>query len=228
MLRLPKALRDLRYRIFYGLLLSRRFELATLGDTSYGVQWTICPKMLDAKSVVYSGGVGEDISFEHALVKSFGCKIMLYDPSPTGVQTMARPENQIPQFRFSQCGIAGRDGTLRMAPPKPGDISWSAQYDGSATLEVPCKSIHTLMQQNGHTSIDLLKLDIEGCEYEVIDEILRQGIKVRQLCADFDYGYVPGVRRSQAIRAMLKLRAHGYTLVSQAGANHTFISRASI
>jgi hypothetical protein len=36
-----------------------------------------------------------------------------------------------------------------MAPPQPGDISWSAQSDGSATLEVPCKSIRTLMQQNG-------------------------------------------------------------------------------
>lgn len=210
------------------MLLSRRFVLATLGDTSYGVQWTICPKLLDPNSVVYSGGVGKDISFEHALVKRFGCKIMLYDPSPTGVNTMARPENQITQFRFFQFGIAGRDGTLKMAPPKPGDISWSAQSDGTATLEVPCKSIHSLMQQNGHTHIDLLKLDIEGCEYEVIDEILRGKIKVRQLCADFDYGYVRGVRRSQAIRAMLKLIAHGYMLVSQDGANHTFISRASI
>jgi len=228
MIRLPKPFRNLRYRIFYGLLLSRRFELATLGDTSYGVQWTIAPKFLDAKSVIYSGGVGEDISFEHALVKRFGCKIYLYDPSPTGVKTMARSENQIPQLHYSQCGIAGRDGTLKMAPPQPGDISWSAQTDSSATLEVPCRRIQTLMQQNGHSHIDLLKLDIEGCEYEVIDEILKRRIPVRQLCADFDYGYVQGVRRSQAIGAMLKLAVHRYKLVSQDGANHTFISSAAI
>ncbi|MCU0783287.1 MAG: FkbM family methyltransferase [Verrucomicrobia bacterium] len=216
----------LRFKVFYGLLMSRGYELATLGDQSYGVQWTICPKLLNANSVVYSGGVGEDISFEHALVQRFGCKVVLCDPSPTGIKTMALPQNQLPQFQFLPVGLAARSGSIKMASPKPGDFSWSAQADGTATTEFPCMDVVSLMGENGYKHIDLLKLDIEGCEYEIIDDILERKVKVRQLCADFDYGYVRGVRRSQAIRAMLKLRANGYRLVSHEAANHTFISEA--
>jgi FkbM family methyltransferase len=225
---LPQKIRLLRFRIFYGLLRKRGYELATLGDQSYGVQWTICPKLLNANSVVYSGGVGEDISFEHALVQRFGCKVVLCDPSPTGIKTMALPQNQVPQIQFLPVGLAARSGTIKMAPPEPGEISWSAQTDGSATKEFPCTDLASLMERQGHKHIDLLKLDIEGCEYEVIDDILRGRIRVRQLCADFDYGYVRGVRRSQAIRAMLKLALHGYRLVSHEAANHTFISKAAL
>jgi len=220
---MPKFLRDFRYRVFYGLLLSRKFNLVTLGDQSYGVQWTICPTGLGANSVVYSGGVGEDISFEHALLKNFGCNIVLVDPSPTGLKTMQRPENQIPQLRFSPVALAARSGRLKMAPPSEGGISWFAGNDQPGMIEVECTDLQSLMQKNGHTHIDLLKLDIEGCEYEVIDNLLERRIPVRQICADFDYGYVPGARRSQAIRAMLKLAARGYKLVSQEGANHTFV-----
>ena len=53
MLKLPKVLRDLRYRVFHGSLLKCGYELSTLGDRSYGVQWTICPCGLNANSVVY-------------------------------------------------------------------------------------------------------------------------------------------------------------------------------
>jgi FkbM family methyltransferase len=220
---LSKTLRHLRYKVFYGLLLNRRFSLVTLGDQSYGVQWTLCPAGLNHNSVVYSGGVGEDISFEHALAKNYGCNVVLLDPSPTGLKTMARPENQIPQFRFLPLALAARSGKLKLAPPPEGGISWSAWNEGAQTLEVECTDLQSLMQKNGHTHIDLLKLDIEGCEYEVIDDLLKRRIPVRQICADFDYGYVPGVRRSQAIRSILKLIARGYKLVFQEGCNHTFV-----
>src|SRR6266496_4162159 len=79
----PKDTR-FRRRLFYVRhLLKRAFlirgnsDLCTLGDTSTGCSWTFCPRGLAPDSVVYSGGVGNDISFEHALVKTFGCTINL-------------------------------------------------------------------------------------------------------------------------------------------------------
>src|SRR5216117_15515 len=95
-----RFLKDLRYRLFYGLLLCRRYPLLELGNRATGCSWRFCPNGLTAESIVYSGGVGRDITFEHALVQRFGCSVVLFDPSPTGLQTMSRPENQIPQFRF--------------------------------------------------------------------------------------------------------------------------------
>jgi FkbM family methyltransferase len=221
---LPKKLRDFRHRCFYNLLESRADGLKTLGDQSRGVQWTILPTLLNAKSIVYSGGVGDDISFEHALVKEVGCDIVLLDPSPVGMKTMALPENKLPHFRFLPLALADHSGRLKLAHHPDNAESWyTCDGDTAATFEIPCADLHSLMQQNGHTHIDLLKLDIEGSEYAVIDDFLRRRIPVRQVCADFDFGYTPGIRRSQAIRAILKLVTGGYKLVCHEHANHTFI-----
>src|SRR5262245_705576 len=121
---LPRYLRTLRYRLFYGLLMKRGVELVTLGDESRGIQWTICPIGLSARSIVYSGGVGTDISFEHALVQRFGCEVVLLDPSPMGLKTMALGENNISQFHFLPLALAGRAGSIKAGRHPDDPASW--------------------------------------------------------------------------------------------------------
>jgi hypothetical protein len=41
------------------------------------------------------------------------------------------------------------------------------------------------MQQCGHKHIDLLKIDIEGAEYQVIENMLQDQIFPRILCIEF-------------------------------------------
>lgn len=220
-----RQLKDLRYRIFYAVLL-RRARLVTLGEPSTGGAWRFCPDGLDARSVIYSGGVGRDVTFEHELVKKFGGNVVLFDPSPTGLETMALPENQIPQFRFHPVGLAGKCGTLKFAPPQnAAEGSWFTQAGGVETIEVPCVDLATLMARNGHERIDLLKIDIEGAEYEVLDDMLARRLPVRQVLVEFHHLNLPGIRRSQTIRAILKMLAAGYQLLDQEGGNHTFRHR---
>jgi len=222
-----KRFKDLRYRIFYGALLRRGYEVITLCAPGSICPWNICPTGLKSSSVVYGGGIGSDISFEHELVKKFGCQIVLFDPSPTGRKTMELPENKIPNFHYFPMALADHVGTIKMSPPvdEQGD-SWFAQSGGTQSIEVPCTDLQSLMARNGHNHIDLLKLDIEGSEYEVIKDILSKKIPIRQICVEYHHGIVPGVRRSQTISSMLSLIRAGYKLIDQAGANHTFIRPA--
>lgn len=223
---LSRKLKDLRYRIFYRLLL-RPAELTTLCAPGSTCPWTICPTWLNEKSVVYSGGVGNDISFEHELVRRFRCTVVLCDPSPTGLRTMSQPENQIPQFQFLPLALAGRRGRLKLAPPlNPQEGSWFANRNEKEGVEVACTDLETLMREHGHEHIDLLKLDIEGCEYEVIDHLLERRLPVHQLCVEFHHQLLPGFRRGQTIRAIFRLLARGYSLINITAANHTFIRRA--
>ena len=137
---------------------------------------------------------------------------------------MTLPENQLPQFHYVPMGLAGHAGQLNLSPlADPTEDSWVAGRGDSASLAVPCTNLESLMQQNGHVHIDLLKLDIEGCEYEVIDDLLMRRLQVRQLAVEFHHGVLPGFRRSQTIRSMLRLIGRGYRLVNQTGANHTFV-----
>jgi FkbM family methyltransferase len=221
---LIRKFKDLRYHLFYGVLLRRNYKLLTLGNRDNECCWNFYPDNLNAKSVVYSGGVGRDITFEHELVAKFGCSVVLLDPSPTGCETMSLPANQIPQFKFIPVGLAGSCKTLKLAPPKyPGEGSWFKSDGGGNTIEVPCEDLVTLMQKNGHSQIDLLKIDIEGAEYEVLYDLLKRRLPVKQVLVEFHHGILPGIKRRESVLAILKMITNGYKLLDQCGSNHSFL-----
>lgn len=219
-----RQFKNLRYRLFYRLLPQKRVPLIESGDPANLCSWRFCPAGLDARSVIYSAGLGYDISFEHGLVQKFGCSIVMCDPSPSGLTTMALPENKIPQFKFHPLALADRCGTLNFAPPKRAiEGSWFTTKDSAGSLEVPSIDLQTLMQRNGHTRIDLLKIDIEGSEYAVLDDLLARRLPVRQILVEFHHGNLPGIRRSHTIRTILKLTAAGYRLICHKGGDHSFL-----
>jgi len=213
----------LRYLALQASVVRRGYPLRTLGNEQIGCGWTFCPDGLGPQSVVYSGGVGKDISFEHALVTNFSCSVILLDPSPTGIATMNLPENQNPRFNFVPVGLAGRSCTLRLVPPlSEQEGSWFSHVE-KGSFEAPCLDLGTLMKQDHHSFIDLLKLDIEGSEYGVLDNILDARIPVRQILVEFHHGLLPGIRRSQSFRAGFRLLSKGYKLIAIVGSAYTFI-----
>ena len=218
-----RRLKDLRYGIFFGLLKSRASGLRTLGTDC---AWTIQPDGLGPDSVIYSAGVGRHISFEKALVREYGCRVILLDPSPTGRDTMRQPENLAAQLHFLPVGLAAMSGCQAFAlPENPDEGSFRRAEPGCGDASFPCETLRDVMERFGHTHIDLLKMDIEGFEYEVIDEILAERIPVRQLCVE--YHHWMGTARSRTIAAVLKLRWAGFRLVHIHGWDHTYVRQGS-
>jgi hypothetical protein len=80
------------------------------------------------------------------------------------------------------------------------------------------RRLSTLMRELGHDAVDVLKLDIEGGEYEVLDDLLRERLPVRQLLVEFHHNFpaIPFARTEAALRA---LKGAGYELfhVSERG-----------
>ena len=66
------------------------------------------------------------------------------------------------------------------------------------------------MKDLGHTSLDVIKMDIEGAEYEVLDTIIEDKIDIGVLCVEFHHSR-PFMKIIQSIR---NLMASGYSLVS--------------
>jgi FkbM family methyltransferase len=215
----------LRRFIIDSLFLRRGFSLKNWGDKGSGCEWTFCPDGLGPNSIVYSGGVGKNISFEHELVRNFNCTVHLLDPSPTGVATMQLEENRVPQLHFYPVALAGSRGTLRLSPPvSVEEGSWYLNNQ-SGTIEVSCTDLATLLKENNHPHVDLLKLDIEGAEFAVIGQIVRQKIPVKQIVVEF-HAFLPGIRLTDAIRALLALWSRGYKLIAHVENNYTFLRAA--
>jgi hypothetical protein len=54
-----------------------------------------CSRCIDVSTlrwsnIVVSAGAGLDVSFEEELVEKFQAKLLIFDPSPTGIQTCQR------------------------------------------------------------------------------------------------------------------------------------------
>ena len=217
-------LKDLRFALFYRLLLRRGVPLATLGAEC---QWTLTAPGLGPASRVLCAGAGHDISFEKTLIENYGCHVVLLDPSPTGIATVARAALPAESLTFLPVALADTDGELAFQEPADAEEGsfLSARAGGVATRRFPCKSLPTLMAEHNWPQIDLLKIDIEGAEYGVLRQIVERQLSVRQICVEFHHGPGFGRGAGETVRAILALRRAGYDLIHRVYWDHTFLRR---
>ena len=169
-----------------GLGVEQRAGLERLGSEYGG--YVVPVGLVDPSWVCYSCGLGEDASFDLALIERFGCVVHSFDPTPRAAEYGAEVARRHEKFRFFAYGVAGRDETrLFHAPRDPAHVSHSFDdlQGGGASFEATCRSLPSLQAELGHTRLDLLKLDIEGAEYEVFGSMLAHGLRPQVICVEF-------------------------------------------
>jgi FkbM family methyltransferase len=126
--------------------------------------------------LVYSFGVGEDISWDLAMIERFGVTVHAFDPTPRSIAWVRR--QRLPAgFVFHEYGVADFDGAARFFPPRnPAWVSHTLLADrrepSPASIEMPVRRLGTIMAGLGHERVDLIKMDIEGAEYAVVGDML--------------------------------------------------------
>jgi FkbM family methyltransferase len=162
-------------------------------------------------AIVYSLGIGEDISFDLSLIEKFGADVEAFDPTPKVKDWLAR--QTLPQsFHFHPVGIAGREGAITFYLPAHEEwvshsICPARQYHRQS-VRLPVTRLRDAMQRNGHSRIDLLKMDIEGAEYAVIEEIVSERIPIGQLLVEFHHR-LTSVGTGKTRKALALLERHG-------------------
>ena len=188
-------------------------------------RWCVCPTRFTPQSIVYSFGVGEEISFDLELIRQFGVRVHAFDPTPRSIQwvrTQAAPA----EFVFHEYGVADIDGTCQFAPPEnPTHVSHSVvrKNDSRHAIPAPVHRLTTIMERLGHDHIDVLKMDIEGAEYGVIADLLSCNIRVDQLLVEFHHRW-PEVGVQKTKQAIHELNRAGYRIfyISPTGEEYSF------
>ena len=154
-------------------------------------RWTFCPSNITENSIVYSFGIGEDISFDLTLISNFKVCIHAFDPTPKAIQWIGRQE--LPEkFNVNYFGIADYDGIASFAPPEdPNYVSYSCHPNSERSkgiIKAKVYRLKTIMEILNHSRIDILKMDIEGSEYSVIEDIVKSDLDIRQILVEFHHG----------------------------------------
>ena len=157
-----------------------------------------------------------------ALIDTFGCEVFAFDPTPKAVQFVHENARNVRRYHFNDVGLWSENRRMRFYEPRnPNHVSHSiVNLQGTSRFfEAQCRRLSSLMADLNHDKLDLLKLDIEGAEYEVLESILEDQVKTRILCVEFDQP----TSILKVGRTLRKLTRTGYTLVSVDGWNCTFV-----
>ncbi len=200
--------------------MSKRVSTVLLGQAD---QWAIPENALKDNSFIVSAGVGTSITFEKDIISRYNSQIILLDPSPTGVKTM----NDLRDRRnidFMEIGLAAKSGPVCFGLP---DLADEGSYRKGSTrdgIQFDCISLADLMKQRGQLSIDLLKIDVEGFEYEILDSLIKEGLKVKTICVEIHHNRVISINKTifSAYFLMLRLFFKGYKVVYNKNMDFTF------
>jgi len=160
------------------------FEL--LG-TQYG-GWFVDLGLVPENSTVISAGVGEDISFDLELIKNKSCNIVGVDPTEKSARYIRKNPND--NFKFIQKALySNSNQKIKMYKNQnPEWVSESVTTTHNMVSDWDCydaitTNVEDLLKE--YNNVSILKMDIEGSEYEVLNNL--KELSIPQLCVEFHY-----------------------------------------
>ncbi len=203
-----------RRRVFEYRL--RRTQLVSAGPlvhlgSDYG-GWYIPEGVVDASWTCYCVGAGSDVSFDLELIKRYGARVRSFDPFEVLVDMAKREAGDDPRFSVHAVAVAPEDGPVIMYGRQDlehGSVSAVNLYGVETSFERPGRSLPSLMRELGDERLELLKLDVEGIEYDLLPRLDLAGMGVQVLCVELHHNR--SVREARALLA--SLQAGGYEVV---------------
>ncbi|NBR71920.1 MAG: FkbM family methyltransferase, partial [Proteobacteria bacterium] len=168
--------------------------------------WVISAERLPEDPLVYSLGLAENLSFDLGMIQQHGAVVHGFDPTTESQRFIAK--SHLPAgFHFHPLAVAGHDGQLDLYER----MGKGGRRKGASFLKSSCKKISTLVQELGHSRIDILKIDVEGSEYPILEDVCSKQVPVSQIAVEFHHRFEE-VGLSATLHAHRRLLKHGYQL----------------
>lgn len=136
------------------------FHLSNYTQASSGV--VVATVLQGPDCVIYSFGSNGDVTFEEALVglTNAQCQVHVFDFTLS--PDLAQKVRSVNGVTLHEYGIGAED--KHVVEPY--------QFGAWAVNEYDIKCLSTIMTELGHSWIDVLKMDVEGAEYDVLNAVM--------------------------------------------------------
>lgn len=165
------------------------------GDETFRLEYP-----LTAKSVVFDLG-GYHGDFAAAIHQKYGSKVYVFEPVPEFYKKCVTRFQGNPQIICLNYGLSSSDGLLDIGMAENAS-SFASPHAKGSVQRVRVRSIVECIRELGIEKIDLIKINIEGGEFDVIPAIIESGDinKVSYLQIQFHNFVDQAVLRREQIR----------------------------
>ncbi len=166
---------------------------------------------LETDAVVIDAGayVGEWVA---QIADRYGCTVYAFEPGPGFFTQLEAAVGDRPHVHLFDHGLGAEDTRSRLALDGPGSSIYAdvapragGRAGSMGEVDVEIRDVATALDRLGLERIDLLKLNIEGAEYDVIERLVQTGWlpRIDQILVQFHEWHPHAHRRRRAIRAAL-------------------------
>jgi FkbM family methyltransferase len=128
---------------------------------------------LDERSVVLDVG-GYEGQWASDIFAMYRCRIHVFEPVASHAAKIARRFERNPLITVHAFGLAREDGSARISLADDQSSVLDTRQSG-ASEEVRMVGIGSFAESEGLTHIDLMKINIEGGEYDLLEHLLDSG-----------------------------------------------------
>lgn len=179
----------------YRVITKRYEEDIPLVDSQfqpYGNYFLYKPIKIKSNSVVYSLGVLNDTSFDKAIADEAGCQVHLFDPSIIATRHIKAMANK--NFIFQEVAVWNKPSSMTFYTPTYGGSPSMVFDHPGRQFEANCKTLPMLMNEYGHSSINVIKLDVEGAAPTILHHMLDAAIYPEQVIVELERKKTKSVR----------------------------------
>jgi FkbM family methyltransferase len=184
---------------------------------------------LNNKSVIVDLGTGREADFSQELIKRYRVTAIGFDPTLKHHQNLDSVVKQTNgAFRYYKYAISNKCGSKRFYE-SISNVSGSF-HDSHLNIRPNCYkeymvetiTIHEIFNFLKIDHIDLLKIDIEGEEYCILDSLFNDLNKINQIVIEFHHNSVTAFKFEHTDAFIKKLETAGFTSHTIDNENYLF------
>uniref|UniRef100_A0A7S1XG66 Methyltransferase FkbM domain-containing protein n=1 Tax=Compsopogon caeruleus TaxID=31354 RepID=A0A7S1XG66_9RHOD len=195
-------------------------------DTGQGYgAWKVCTRGLRFSPSVFSFGIGENTDFDVWMIEHLGAHVFGFDPTPKShqyVEKEMKSHVEKGSFTFFTVGLGSQnERTVFHLPQNPAHVSGRiGNFTSTKSIEVDLITFNTALQIARLRRVDILKMDVEGAEFDILESMLTQSetspqeeFPFDQLLVEFHHRFDP--RFPARLRSIIfRLQEAGFSLRS--------------